>query len=56
MGNDSFTSELGYQVSLSIAEALLRSGLLTNGELDRARTLLLEKYHPPVGTLLAEVG
>jgi hypothetical protein len=56
MGNDSFTSELDYQISLAIAEALLRSGLLTNGEYDRARTLLLDKYHPPIGILLAEVG
>ena len=56
MSNDSFTSELDYQVSLSIAETLLRSGLLTEGEFARARTLLLEKYHPPIGILLAEVG
>ncbi|MEA5031421.1 MAG: SHOCT domain-containing protein [Sphaerochaeta sp.] len=56
MCNESFNSELDFQVSLSIAEALLRSGLLTNGEFARARTLLLDKYHPLVGTLLAEVG
>lgn len=56
MCNELFNSELGYQVSLSIIEALLRSGLLTEGEFARARTLLLEKYHPPIGRLLAEVG
>ena len=56
MNDELFAMELGYQVSLGIAEALLRSGLLTNGEFDRARNLLLEKYHPPIGTLLAEVG
>jgi len=56
MDNDLFASEFNYQVSLSIAEGLLRSGLLTNGEFIRARTLLLEKYHPPIGILMAEVG
>ena len=56
MGNDSFDSESAYQVSLAIAGALLRSGLLTAGEFARARTLLLEKHHPPIGLLLAEVG
>jgi hypothetical protein len=56
MNDELFAMELDYQVSLSIAEALLRSRLLTDGEFARARNLLLEKYRPPIGILLAEVG
>ena len=56
MGNDLFVAELDYQVSLSIAESMRRSGYLTNEEFTTARTLLLEKYRPPIGILLAEVG
>lgn len=56
MDNDLFSRELDYQTSLAIANQLLRSGFLTAGEFTRARTLLLEKYHPPIGILLAEVG
>lgn len=48
--------EVDYQLSLSIAESLLRAGHLTNGEFIATRTLLLEKYRPPIGILLAEVG
>lgn len=56
MSNDAFDSELSYQVSLSIAEALLQLGILTNDEFARAKTLLLETYHPLIGLVLAEVG
>ncbi len=56
MSDDAFESEFGYQVSLAIAEGLFRSEILTSAEFDRVRTLLLETYHPPIGTLLAEVG
>ncbi len=56
MDNNLFASEVDYQLSLSIAESLLRAGHLTNGEFIAARTLLLETYRPPIGILLAEVG
>ena len=56
MDNNLFASEVDYQISLSIAESMRRSGYLTNGEFTAARTLLLEKYCPPIGILLAEVG
>lgn len=56
MDNDSFASELDYQASLSIAEGLFRANLLTDGEFMHAKALLLQKYHPPIGILLAEVG
>lgn len=56
MDNDLFASEVDYQISLSIAESLLRAGHLTNREFIATRTLLLEKYRPLIGILLAEVG
>jgi hypothetical protein len=56
MDSDLFASEVDYQISLSIAESLLKAGLLANGEFIATRTLLLEKYRPLIGTLLAEVG
>jgi hypothetical protein len=56
MDSDLFASEVDYQISLSIAESLLKAGLLANREFIAARTLLLEKYRPPIGILLAEVG
>ena len=56
MDSNLFASEVDYQISLSIAEALLRTGLLTDGEFARARNLLLEKYRPTIGILFAEVG
>ncbi len=56
LDDDLFARELGYQVSLAIAEGLLRRGLLTVGEAHKAKGLLLAKYRPPIGTLLAEAG
>ena len=56
MDSDIFASEVDYQISLSMAESMRRSGYLTNGEFTAARTLLLESYRPPIGILLAEVG
>jgi hypothetical protein len=56
MDSNLFASEVNYQISLSIAETLLRSELLTDGEFARARNLLLETYRPPIGILFAEVG
>lgn len=56
MNDDMFIRELDYQVSLSIAEGALRLGLLTDRETRKAKELLLEKYHPAIGILLADVG
>jgi hypothetical protein len=53
MDDGRFQSELAYQVSLAIAESLLRLGLLTPDEFFRARALMLERYDPPIGTLCA---
>lgn len=55
MGNEQFMAELAYQASLSIAEGLLRAGCLTPGDFTTIRTLLLEKYNPPIGVLFAVI-
>jgi hypothetical protein len=54
--SDLFARELGYQACLAITEGLLRLGLMTNGEVHKANELLLKKYRPPIGSLLAEAG
>lgn len=51
-----FARELGYQVCLSIADKLFGSGLLTDAEFPRAKSVLLDRFRPPIGTLLAEAG
>ena len=51
-----FASELGYQVCLTITDRLLGLGLLTTAELFEANGLLLAKYRPLIGELLAEAG
>ena len=56
MDEDLFARELDYQASMFIAEGLLRQGLLTKGEAHEAKTLLLAKYRPLIGELLADVG
>ena len=56
MDSNLFASEVDYQISLSIAESLLKAGLLANRDFIAARTLLLEKYRPPIGILFAESG
>jgi hypothetical protein len=56
LNDDLFARELDYQASNSIAEGLLRQGFLTTGEAHKAKVLLLAKYRPLIGELLAEAG
>lgn len=56
LNNDLFARELDYQASKSIAEGLLRQGLMTDREVRKAKGLLLAKYRPLIGELLAEAG
>jgi hypothetical protein len=56
MDDDLFARELDYQASMSIADGLLRRGLMTTGEVHKAKILLLQKYRPPISELLAEAG
>lgn len=56
LNDDLFARELDYQASMSIAEGLLQQTLLTDEEVHKAKILLLQKYRPPIGELLAEAG
>lgn len=56
MDDGLFSRELDYQASMSIAERLLRQGLMTTGEAHKAKVILLAKYRPLIGELLAEAG
>ncbi len=53
MHNELFPSELDYQGAISLAEGMHRSGLLTEDDMARARTLLVDAYRPPLGSLFA---
>lgn len=54
MNNDQFESETAYQISLSIAKTMLRSRLLTDQKYAHLKTLLIQKYNPPIGVLFAD--
>jgi hypothetical protein len=56
LNDDLFARELDYQASMSIAEGLLQQTLLTDEEVHKAKILLLQKYRPLIGELLAEAG
>ncbi len=56
INDELFARELDYQVCLAITEGLLRLGLVTGAEFHRAKSVLLERFRPPIGTLLAEAG
>ena len=56
VNNEQFSSELDYQVSLALAETLLKSGLLSNEEFIKTRAMLLKEYNPVLGSLFAQIG
>lgn len=53
MGKEEFRAERLYQISLSIAKFMLKSGTISKEEYAQIDTILLEKYRPILGTLLA---
>ena len=48
-----FRAELRYRVSLSVAKSMLKEGVISQEEYQQIDTILLEKYRPTLGTLLA---
>ena len=56
MDNGLFARELDYQAHMSMPLALLKCTLLAAEEVNKAKILLLQKYRPPIGELLAEAG
>ena len=53
VSEEQFRAELRYRMSLSIAKAMLKKGIITRDEYSEIDTILLEKYRPILGTLLA---
>jgi hypothetical protein len=51
MSEEQFKAEKMYQISLSLAKSMLKKGLLTEEEFVMYNAILLEKYHPLLGTL-----
>ena len=53
MDKEQFRAEKLYQMSLSIAESMIKKGILSKEEFTEIDTILLKKYRPILGTLLA---
>lgn len=56
MDSGTFDAELLYGASLSVADTLLRRGLLTDEEHSRIKAGLLERYRPVFAPLFPEKG
>lgn len=53
MSKEQFKAEKLYQMSLFVAKTMLEKGIISENEYSKINTILLEKYHPILGTLLA---
>lgn len=53
MDEKQFRAEKMYRISLSVAKSMLEKGVISKEEYSEIDTILLEKYRPTLGTLLA---
>ena len=53
MSKEQFRAERLYLMSLSVAKSMLKKGVISEDEYLEIDTILLEKYRPTLGTLLA---
>lgn len=53
MDEKQFRAEKMYRISLSVAKSMLEKGVISKEEYSEIDTILLEKYRPSLGTLLA---
>ncbi len=53
MDKNQFRAEKLYRISLSVAKSMLEKGVISKEEYSEIDTILLEKYRPALGTLLA---
>ena len=53
VSEEQFRVERLYLMSLSVAESMLQKGIISEDEFSEIDTILLEKYRPILGTLLA---
>ncbi len=54
MTEEQFRREELYQATLSVARAMLRSGLISPSELAKIDAIMKSKYTPPLGSLKSE--
>ncbi len=53
VSKEQFRAERLYQMSLSVAKSMLEKGIISKDEFTEIDTILLQKYRPTLGTLLA---
>ncbi len=53
MNNADFEREKAYQTTMSLVRQLRNNGTVTDEEYKKIDTIMLEKYRPILGTLLA---
>ena len=53
MDKKQFRAEKMYRISLSVAKSMLEKGIISKEEYSEIDTILLEKYRPTLGILLA---
>ena len=53
VSEEQFRAERLYLMSLSVAESMLQKGIISEDEYSEIDTILLKKYRPTLGTLLA---
>lgn len=51
-----FDSEKAYQLTMSLARAMLRNGLITQEEYDRIDIVMTRKYKPLLGASTVELS
>ncbi len=56
MDNTEFERERAYQTTMSLVRQLKNNGTVTDEEYRKIDTIMLEKYHPILGTLLSGNG
>lgn len=52
MNKKKFKAEKLYSISLSVAKSMLEKGIISKKEYMEIDAMLLDKYHPILGTLL----
>ena len=53
VSKEQFRAERLYLMSLSVAKSMLKKGIISENEFAEIDTILLKKYRPTLGTLLA---
>ena len=56
MTKEQFEREMPYRVSMSVANSMLRKGLISQAEYDAFDVLMIEKYRPLIGNFLLKTS